>query len=186
LRENYLKALYIISVSSGILMAIIYLIFKNYTLNIFGESWVGIIDLIPIFAFVGWLSTLYSVNSIYYQATGIPKIGVKFTLIRFVTTLIFLFPLVNIYEVKGLVLALLTGLLVTLIFIFNDISKRIRTPNVVIVRELFAGMLPALILIAILQIVNIESLAIGILLIFFMGILSTTIFYKKIKLSLDF
>ena len=184
LREKYLKALFLLSISSAILMAMIYLIFSNYSEDVFGPEWAELSKVIPLFALVGWLSTMSVVNSVYYQAVGIPKVGVKYSLIRLIATGICFFPLVDLFGIQGVVMSLLVGLSITMLFVFEDVRSRIQTSRVMIYGQVAVGTIPAIVMILLfptsstgLWIVDIGTSTV-------IALLSMLILYSKIKFAL--
>lgn len=186
LREKYLNLLFLLSVFSFTLMVIIYLIFSNYSTDIFGDEWGDLEQIIPIFALVGWLTTLSSINSIYYQAVGIPKVGVKYSMIRFAVIGICFYPLVMSFGIKGAVMALLVGVSVTIPLIFEDIRKRIQATRAVIFWQITLGAIPGICMIILFPLIN-SGFWVGDLFIFtFTALLAISMLYSKIKVSLQF
>lgn len=184
LREKYLHLLFLLSTASFTVMTISYLIFSNHTVNIFGSEWANLSEIIPLFALVGWLSTIYSINSIYFQSAGIPKIGVKYSMIRLLLIGISFYPLVMLFNVMGVVMALLIGVSLTLLLTFEDVRKRIDATRVIIIWQLFMSTIPGISMIVLYPAISSDFWIKDLSILTIISLLAASTMYSKIKLSL--
>jgi O-antigen/teichoic acid export membrane protein len=163
-----------------------YLIFSNYTINIFGPEWANLEEIVPLFALVGWLSTIYSINSIYFQSAGIPEVGVKYSMIRLLVIGISFYPLVMLFNVKGVVIALLIGVGLTLLFIFEDVRRRIDATRAMILWQISASVIPGISMIVLFPVISSGFWIKDLSILTIIAILAALTMYPKIKLCLKF
>lgn len=105
-------------------MSAIFFLFPAQVLQIlFGSQWTSAAVILQILSLYGFLRAAIGPIGPLLMAGGKPKILTRINLINFVAILVLIFPLLKIYGINGVAIAMLLGLLITLPFYFYEGRK---------------------------------------------------------------
>ncbi len=101
LRKAFLKVLKHISLVAFPLGIILFLLSKEFLITVYGEKWVGAVDVLKILASLGIFNTLLSGFVSIFSACGKPRIYFYINLIQVLIFVIFISPMAKLFGING-------------------------------------------------------------------------------------
>lgn len=128
LKEAYLKPLewsliVILPLSVGL-----FILADILVLVLFGEKWLPIVPLLKIFAIYCILRTVCTIISQLLEGVGKPKSASILLLIEFITLCILLIPLLSIYGLQGVAIAVISTRAISMILHIWQVNALLRIP----------------------------------------------------------